>query len=275
LPKPLVHNSLGTPFIELLSIDSTNNYALTQAHAGLALHGMTFFAHEQIAGKGQRGKKWTAPKDSSLIVSVVVDPEPLQVNQQFQFSACVAVSAHELFSKYAGSDTRIKWPNDLYWRDRKAGGILIENIIGRRKGNRDDQRAPGHTEKNEPQSGWIWSVAGIGININQTGFPAEIRNPVSLKQITGQSFNTVELAKELCLLMDKNFKKLLSNGFDEIYARYLSQLYKKNELVKLKKGNRVFEAVIRSISPTGELVVQHTMEESFCFGDVEWIITPG
>ncbi len=53
---------LDQPFIELLSVDSTNNYALEQLHAGLAQHGTAFFAHEQSGGKGQRGKTWTAAK---------------------------------------------------------------------------------------------------------------------------------------------------------------------------------------------------------------------
>ncbi|RYG40769.1 MAG: biotin--[acetyl-CoA-carboxylase] ligase, partial [Chitinophagaceae bacterium] len=123
---------MGTPFLELDTVDSTNNYALTQLHAGLAQHGTTFFAHEQTAGKGQRGKTWLAEKNTAVIMSIVIDPFPLGLARQFQLSACIAVSAAEVFGTYAGEGTRIKWPNDLYWGDRKAGGILIENVIGKR-----------------------------------------------------------------------------------------------------------------------------------------------
>lgn len=260
MPEPLLYNLLGTPFIELVSVDSTNNYALTQIHAGLAQHGTAFFAHEQVAGKGQRGKTWTTQKDSSLIISIVISPQPLQLMQQFHLSACIALSVSEFFGSYAGNSTRIKWPNDLYWYDRKAGGILIENIIG--------------TKKPEDAAGWLWAVVGIGINLNQVSFPQELRNPVSLKQITGKNFDPVILAKELCAIIDRNFKQLIINGFEDIYTTYLSHLYKKNELVKLKKDNRIFEAVIQSVSPTGELVVQHAIEESFRFGEIEWVIPP-
>jgi BirA family biotin operon repressor/biotin-[acetyl-CoA-carboxylase] ligase len=276
LPEPSLYNSLGIPFIELLSIDSTNNYALTQIHAGLTQHGTAFFAHEQVAGKGQRGKTWITPKDSSLIVSIVINPQPLQLAQQFQFNACVAISVCEFFAHYAGTDTRIKWPNDLYWNDRKAGGILIEYIIGSRK-SEDDRPATSHQlagDNNLQSANWLWAVTGIGINFNQTSFPAELKNPVSLKQITGKNFDPVELAKELCFLLNKNFKKLILTGFEEIYASYLSNLYKKNERVKLKKDNRIFEGVIKSVSPTGELIVEHAMEERFSFGEIEWVITP-
>lgn len=275
------------PFIELLSVDSTNNYALTQIHAGLTQHGAAFFAHEQVAGKGQRGKTWTATKDSSLIVSIVTDPHPLQLNQQFQFNACIALSVCEFFGQYAGIESAIKWPNDLYWNDRKAGGILIENIIGSRKAagrtkinrkqSKDGPLATIHRPDNNDQlsANWLWAVAGIGININQVSFPAELKNPVSLKQITGKDFDPVALAKELCFRVDQNFNRLITKGFEDIYASYISNLYMKDKIVKLKKNNRVFEAVVKSVSATGELVVQHAMEEKYGFGEIEWIIPTG
>ena len=276
------------PFIELLSAESTNNYALTQLHAGLTQHGTTFFAHEQTAGKGQRGKTWKAAKGSGIIISVVINPHPLQLTQQFYLSACIALSVCEFFDQYAGGSTKIKWPNDLYWNDRKAGGILIENIIGKRKSDVRSQKYGVQSQEYEdrqtfemgnPQvasdptsSRWLWAVAGIGINVNQTFFPDELTNAVSLKQITGRNYDPVNLAHELCFFLDKNFKKLLSEGFEDIYTSYLSQLYKKNEPVKLKKSNRVFEALIKSVSPGGELIVQHAIEERFQFGEIEWII---
>ncbi|MGZ8511119.1 MAG: biotin--[acetyl-CoA-carboxylase] ligase [Chitinophagaceae bacterium] len=275
------------PFIELLSVDSTNNYALTQVHAALTQHGAAFFAHEQVAGKGQRGKTWTAPKDSSVIVSIVVDPHPLQLSQQFQFNACIALSVCEFFSQYAGRETSIKWPNDLYWNDRKAGGILIENIIGSRRSGDGSQKSDVKSQKAEdehirihqqpatgnrqPAISWLWAVAGIGININQAFFPAELRNPVSLKQITGKDFDPVALARDLCSRVDKNFNRLITKGFEDIYTSYISNLYMKDKIVKLKKNNRVFEAVVKSVSEAGELLVQHSVEEKYRFGEIEWI----
>ena len=282
MPEPSFYNALGKPFIELQSVDSTNNYAFKQIHAGLAHHGTTYFAREQMAGKGQRGKTWSAAKDSSLILSIVIDPGPLLVNQQFQLSACVAVSVCEFFSKYAGDSTRIKWPNDLYWQDRKAGGVLIENIIGARNPKVMGSEPNSHrvrSQHNEIQkvdtpvsSQWLWAIIGIGINITQQVFPAELINPVSLKQLTGKDFSPVEMAKELCILLDTKYNDLIRSEFDTIYSSYLSLLYKKDEQVKLKKGSRVFEATIKSVSPEGKLIVQHAIEEEFDFGEIEWVI---
>lgn len=271
MPDPSPQTRIGEPFIELQSVDSTNNYALEQVHAGLAQHGTVFFTHEQVAGKGQRGKTWAAERNTSLLLSVVIDPRPLGLTQQFQLSACIAVSACEFFSRYAGDATRIKWPNDLYWHDRKAGGILIENVIGGRKDDSirmiDDSRRMATSS-----SIWQWAIAGIGINLNQASFPGELKNPVSLKQITGREHDPVEMARAFCEVADGNFRTLIREGFEDIYQAYRDQLYKKEETVRFKKGARTFEATIKSVSPAGNLVVQHAIEEELAWGEVEWLL---
>ena len=264
MPQPSFTKPYGLPFIELQSVDSTNNYARQQIHAGLAQHGLAVFAHEQVAGKGQRGKVWATEKESNIILSLLVKPQPLPLTQQFRLSACAAVAVHEFFLKYAGDETKIKWPNDLYWQDRKAGGLLIESVIrSLESGVESQQLAVGN---------WPWAIIGIGININQTRFPDDLPNPVSLKQITGKNFDPVELAKELCLAFDNRFAELIETGFENIYAYYLAHLYKRKATVKLKKGTKVFEALIEGVSPTGRLITHHAIEEEFDFGDVEWVI---
>jgi BirA family biotin operon repressor/biotin-[acetyl-CoA-carboxylase] ligase len=245
-------NAPGFSFIELQSVDSTNNYALAQIHAGLAHHGMAFFAHEQTRGKGQRGKQWLTDKSANIILSLVLSPPALAVSSQFQLSACIAVATHRFFSRYAGDETAIKWPNDIYWRDRKAGGILIENIMTGDK--------------------WTWAVAGIGININQTQFPAELPNPVSLKQITGKQHDTVMLARELCADIAGLSSNLPANDFTALLKIYNQYLYRINRKTKLRKGSRVFEALIKGVTPSGELVANHGIDETFAFGQVEWLL---
>lgn len=283
MPHPPTHHSIGSPFIELQSVDSTNNYARGQIQAisltdqpgsqtgrqGLTQHGMVIFAHEQVAGKGQWGKTWTSEKGANIALSVIIDPQPLLLSQQFQLSACVAVAVHEFFIKYAGEEAKIKWPNDLYWQDRKAGGTLIESGVS------SGQSAVSNRQPvvgGQQPGSWDWAIAGIGININQTSFSPKLPNPVSLKQITGKNFDPVALAKELCTILDQKFFLLINGGFDRIYQQYLLQLYKRNETVRFTKDNRVFEAVVKNILPSGRLVVRHAVEEEFDFGEVEWII---
>jgi len=225
---------------------------------------MAVFAREQTAGRGQMGRKWEAEKGANIALSIVIKPENFQLSQQFQLSACAAVSAHELLAKYAGDNTKIKWPNDLYWQDRKAGGILIESVV---RSQESTVSGMGATSK------WKWAIAGMGININQTLFPEWLPNPVSLKQITGEDFDLLMLAKELCGIFEKNINTVTREGFETIYQAYLNHLYKKNALVKFRKDNRLFEAVIKTVSPSGKLIVQHSIEEEFDFGEVEWIIS--
>ena len=269
MPLPSAGNPIGKPFVELQSIDSTNKYAMGLIHGdhlpdgqGEAQHGMAVFAHEQTAGKGQRGKNWASQKDLNIALSILLKPYPLSVPDQFKLSVCIAVSAWELFSKYGGEETKIKWPNDIYWRDRKAGGILIENVI------QSSQSAV----SSRWQSGWQWSVAGIGININQTDFDPDLPNPVSLKQITAKNYEPIELAKELCSIIEVNYQSLIAGNFMILFNKYQTHLYRKDEKVKLKKGTRVFETTIKGVSETGQLITQYSIEARFEFGEVEWVL---
>jgi BirA family transcriptional regulator, biotin operon repressor / biotin---[acetyl-CoA-carboxylase] ligase len=257
LPYPSLNQTIGTPFIELQTVDSTNNYALAQIHAGLAQHGLAIFTHEQVAGKGQRGRKWASSKGDNIALSVIIKPTSLAVGQQFQLSACAALASCNFLRKYAGDDVSIKWPNDLYWKDRKAGGILIESVV---------------RTQEKGISTWEWAIIGVGINVNQTEFPMDLPNPVSLKQVTGKHTNAVELAKELCECLDHSFRELITNGFENILTAYLSHFYKKGKQVRLKKDNRVFEATIEGISPEGKLVVRHGIEEQFDLGEIQWLL---
>ena len=264
MPLPFAGNPIGKPFIELQSIDSTNKYAMALVHGnelpegqGEAQHGTAIFADEQTDGKGQRGRKWSSEKGSNIALSILLNPYPLSIPDQFKLSVCIAVSTWDLFSKYVADETKIKWPNDLYWRDRKAGGILIENVI------QSSQSTVGV---------WQWALAGIGININQSVFDPDLPNPVSLKQITGKNHEPLELAKELCSIIEKKYQLLIAGNFKTLFDKYQKHLYKKDEKVKLKKDNRVFETTIKGVSETGQLITQHSIEERFEFGEVEWII---
>lgn len=255
------HPTIGQRLIILPTIDSTNNYAMGQAAAGQAGHGTVYFALEQTAGKGQRGKTWLATTGENIMMSVVLYPHPLKTSQQFLLSAAIALGCYDFFKNYAGDETSIKWPNDLYWRDRKAGGILIESRVGSRKSE--------VTSDLLPPTSWILAVAGMGININQTQFTPEALRPVSLKQITGKTYDINALVRELCLCLEKRYQD--TNNSAQLLADYHQALYKLNQPVKLRKGNSVFETTIAGVTPTGQLITRDTLERHFDVGEVEWI----
>jgi BirA family biotin operon repressor/biotin-[acetyl-CoA-carboxylase] ligase len=237
-------------FTILDTVDSTNNYAMGKINAGTAKHGMVWFATEQTAGKGQRGRNWTSEKGKNIALSLVLAPEQLKVTSQFQLSAAVALVCFEFLNGYAGEGVKIKWPNDLFWRDRKAGGILIENRIQGKD--------------------WKWAVVGIGLNINQTVFDKNLKNAVSLKQITGKTFDVIKLAKELHALIMEKLALPLSPR--KILQHYNTHLYKINELVSLKSAGAKFETVIKEVSAEGRLVTVDAIVREFDFGEVEWVL---
>ena len=256
-----MHHS-NSAFIVFDSVDSTNNYAMAKVHAGLAKHGDGWFAHHQTTGKGQRGKSWHTGNGKNIAMSIVIEPSPLLISEQLKLSAAIAMACFDFFNKYAGEETTIKWPNDIYWRDRKAGGILIENIIGK----------VGAIGKQSNKSSWKFAIAGIGININETDFDPELANAVSLKQITGKDFEPVELAKQLQQIVLKRVKELHQKPFDVLLKEYNNNLYKINQAVRLKKNNIEFESVIKGVTETGQLYTTDRIDNFFDFGEVEWIL---
>jgi BirA family biotin operon repressor/biotin-[acetyl-CoA-carboxylase] ligase len=243
---------IGFPFYELSTVDSTNNYAMARVHEGMALHGMAVFAHDQTAGKGQRGKTWVTEPGANIVLSIVADTLPIRHLPPFALSAAAALAAYALFTDHAVHETSIKWPNDIYWRDRKAGGILIENIYR------------GHE--------WQWAVIGIGINVNQTTFPEGIRPPVSLHQITGRAFDAVQLAGDLCNYLEAEWQSLITEGPIQLFERYQRHLFQVDQLVRLKKDNIVFETRVKGVDTQGRLMTGENGEILFSVGQVEWVL---
>lgn len=179
---------LGTPLIELTTIDSTNIYAMAQIKEGLAKSGSCYTADFQTNGKGQHGRTWESSKGQNLLCSYILELKTLDAlknwtpTDQIGFSAAIALGARAFFAAFAGSETKIKKPNDIYFRDRKAGGILIENLVRGQD--------------------WTWTVIGIGMNINQNSFSSAAvnsvsSNPISLQEITNKSWDLKKMQQHL------------------------------------------------------------------------------
>lgn len=234
------------------SVDSTNNYAMGLVQAGVARHGDGWFARDQFSGKGQRGKVWKSTPDTNILLSILVNPSAFFQKYPPLFNMAVATFVASFIQKETKESFFVKWPNDLYWNDRKAGGILIENRI---TGN-----------------DWNWAVIGIGINVNQTRFPAGLPNPVSLCKIKSRHWNPEALARKL----HKQLVNHLDLKFSEkaVWKAYNDFLYKKGKEVRLKKGNAHFFTTIDGVDAAGRLHTHDVMERVFEFGSVEWIIEP-
>ncbi len=241
---------IGQPLVILESIDSTNKYAMQQVHAHMTNHGTTYFALEQTEGRGQRGRIWKTTAGENIIMTIVTEPQCIFPPVPFLFNAAIALACHDFYKKWTDDQTKIKWPNDLYWRDRKAGGILIENVVN---GNQ-----------------WTHALIGIGINVNQVTFDPDIPNPVSLRQIRGELLDPVELAKELAGLVEHYWMQWKYDP-SNLMTQFNDVLFRKGEQTKFRSGARNFEALVKGVNPFGELILETAMEEVFAFGEVSWL----
>ena len=194
---------LGEPLIELTTIPSTNIYAMDQVYQGLAISGSCYTADFQTNGKGQHGRVWESEKGQNLLSSYVLELKQLKTGKiwtpadQIGFSAAIALGARAFFASFAGVETKIKKPNDIYHRDRKAGGILIENLVRGKD--------------------WTWTVIGIGMNINQGSFsPMSANriaaNPISLQEITNKNWDVKQMQKHLSEALTTSIQNWLTEG---------------------------------------------------------------
>lgn len=233
------------------AIDSTNNYAMALIQKGIAIDGNAVFAMEQTDGRGRRGRKWKSKKGDNIILSISLQMQWLPILQQFQLSVAVALGCFDLLSKYVPGKTFIKWPNDLFINDTKAGGILIENTI---KGTL-----------------WQWAVVGIGLNINQTDFETSDLKATSLRMVTQKTFPVLQLAEELYNFILKRIEGLKSGRFLKMLETYNEYLFARNKQVMLKKQEDIFETKIIGVSNTGQLITHDKIERKFNFDEVEFI----
>ena len=194
---------LGVPLIELSTIDSTNIYAMAQIKLGLAESGSCFRADYQTHGKGQHGRIWESSKGQNILCSYILELEKLDdlkkwtPTDQIGFSAAIALGARAFFAGFAGSETKIKKPNDIYFSDRKAGGILIENLVRGKE--------------------WTWTVIGIGMNINQSSFSSAAvnsvsSNPISLQEITNKIWDLKQMQQHLSEALSNAIQNWLQLG---------------------------------------------------------------
>ena len=233
------------------SVDSTNNYAMGMIQNGDAADRIAVVAREQKSGKGRRGRQWLSSKDDNIILSILIQMQWQRVSQQFGLSMAVALGCIDLMSKYISDKPSIKWPNDIFINDTKAGGILIENVI---RGTL-----------------WQWSVIGIGLNVNQCEFEDCSFKATSLKLETGNDFDVLKLCGELYEFLLNRIASLKEGRFENILTEYNENLFARGQLVRIKKENFVFETTITAVSSTGQLLTEDSIKRQFGFDEIKFV----
>lgn len=232
----------------LNSVDSTNIYAMEMVKKGLAEHGSSVFAINQIKGKGRAEKSWNSEPGSNVILSVIANMEDVSITRQPYFSMWASLCAAELIEHKAGLKAFVKWPNDVFINDKKAVGILIENVIRGKL--------------------WQWTVAGFGINVNQTDFKNHQR-ATSLRFETGKSFDVMEMATELKEALLAGISDGLFQHPAALLGAYNKHLYKRGEMVKMQAGSRIFETTIEGVNERGMLITRDSFEREWRLDEVK------
>ena len=243
---------IGNLIVRLEVTDSTNNYANRQIREHGLSEGTVFLAYEQTTGRGQQNNSWESVPGENLLFSIVLFPDFLEIRRQFMISKVVALGIYKALNKYVDS-LKIKWPNDIYAGNRKLGGMLIENSI---------------------MSGLLKnSIVGIGLNVNQTIFYSNAPNPVSLKMLTNQHFDSEIILTEILSGIDWYYS-LLRNGEEEVIDReFISALYRINEKHFFKDEDVIFEGEIIGVNEIGQLLIRKNDVEvlEFHFKEVEFL----
>jgi BirA family biotin operon repressor/biotin-[acetyl-CoA-carboxylase] ligase len=246
---------VGDPFMTLREVDSTNNYAMARIAEGPVAEGSTWFAWRQTSGRGQRGKRWESEAGENVMMSVVLKPLTLSISDQFMLSASVALALRDLVRTYTTRPVTIKWSNDIYIDDKKAGGILIENVL---RGN-----------------SWTHAVVGIGLNVNQVSFPSELPNPGSLALATERRYDVLEVAGKLCRNLERRYSELVPTRFDALLSEYAASLYRLGETQQFSSQQKIFNATVLGVEKDGKLLLDREGELlKMDFGEVSFLVGP-
>lgn len=222
--------------IKLPAIDSTNSY-LKELTAKQSLENFTVVvAENQTNGRGQRGAYWEVESGKNLTFSVLVKDVLLNFEEVFNLNVVVAVSLFQTFFNLKISNLAIKWANDILADKKKICGILIENQF---KSNSE-----------------IFSIIGIGINVNQENF-TNLPQASSLKKISGQEWNKEEVLLTFLNQFQSNINLYKNEGATYFWEIYHHNLFKKNIPMAFEDNSSTkFMGIIKQVLPNGLLQIE-------------------
>lgn len=232
--------------IHLAEATSTNTYARELA---LGNELLLVTADHQTAGRGQRGNTWESAPGKNLLFTLALRPQGLPASRQFILCEYISVVLCQVLSQYA-NDIHIKWPNDIYYRDHKLCGILIEHDLEGSQLSR--------------------TLIGIGLNVNQTEFVSNAPNPISLRQILGHEIDRTELLTAIC----QAFTHPTTLDATTLHTRYTALLYRLGMNATYRDALGTFTATLHHVEPDGRLILidEQGTPRSYLFKEVAYVI---
>jgi len=225
---------IGKKHYTFQELPSTNTWLMESLVAHKLPEGTLVLADHQTKGKGQFGAIWSSEPFSSLTFSILLKPIFLPISNTYDISICIALAIHDCLNELRPG-FKIKWPNDIYFENKKVAGILIENQI--------------HKSTCEH------SVVGIGLNVNQTEF-FKLPKATSLKQIIGVNFPVQNLLDRLCETIEARYLQLRANMYPNLLKSYLEHMYWFNEIHTFQTDALQFNASIIGVLRNGRLLLK-------------------
>ncbi len=242
---------MKTNIIRLQTVDSTNRYLHDCPPVGE--EEMTVaVADYQTAGRGQGTNTWESEAGTNLLFSLMVHPCWMPVGRQFLLSMAGALALKETLDAYIDFVT-LKWPNDMYWRDSKLSGTLIETTVNSRGIGR--------------------CIFGIGLNVNQREFRSDAPNPVSLYQLLGREIDREHLLHEILHAFEHYYELLRQGRYGEVSQRYHEALYRRSGFYRYRDKDGEFEGAIVEVEDDGHLILRDREGSirSYAFKEVEFV----
>ena len=215
--------------------------------------GSMVMADFQTEGRGQAGNSWFSGRSNNLLFSFLIYPHFVLAKKQFIISRIVSLALKKTLDRFTSNIT-IKWPNDIYWKDKKIAGMLIENSL---TGSQID-----------------YCIVGIGLNVNEEQFPDELPNPVSLKQITGHSYNRDNLLNDFYEEFFVLYRRVQDGETRLIEKEYMNQLYRNDNYYWFEDKDERFRAKIKNVLASGHLVLESHLDKQeriYAFKEVSFI----
>jgi BirA family biotin operon repressor/biotin-[acetyl-CoA-carboxylase] ligase len=218
-------------------IDSTNLYAVELLAKTKPSEGTVISADFQQAGRGQIGSNWYSSRGKNLLLSLIWYPRWLLAREQFSLSQAMALAVADTAATFCPGRVEVKWPNDVYLNGRKIAGTLIQNSL-----------SGSHLQ---------WSVVGIGLNVNEMSFPADLPNAASLAQACGHPLDLEAVRQGLLVNLEKRYLSLKANSA-RIRADYLQKLYQYQSWHTYRdlRKQQFFRGQIIGVEKSGKLAIQ-------------------
>ena len=245
---------MSETFIHLNETHSTNSYLRELIMREKEQpEGTVVITDYQTAGRGQKGNSWESERGKNLTFSILLHPNHIPPGKQFILSQLISIAIVKVL-KESDRYFSIKWPNDIYWKEKKIAGMLIEvDLTGSSLSN---------------------AIIGIGININQRHFKSDAPNPVSLTQITGKEHNLSELLEKILDSIVDAYNKYSPDNEEEIRQKYMALLFRNKGVYPYLYGEEIFNASIEGIEPNGQLILkkENGSIHTFAFKEISFVI---